>query len=176
MDLPYATMQDSLHYIKNFHVSRCSFAFFISCHHSSAAPLEWDSRRWEANTLQNKAQLTCSMSDTPWGPMSGDMSSDKTQDMYNRRPFLWWAKNYNGRQILSVGRHVGCVSQNAIFFTFNHSCCTNKGIVHFLLHKNVHDYTVLQRCVAYWVLSIKQPIILQWEPEWKVCPNNAVNR
>ena len=64
----------------------------------------------EAHTLQNKAQLCCSMSDMPWGPMSWDMSSDRSPDMYNRRPFLWWAKNYNGRQILSVGRHVGCVS------------------------------------------------------------------
>ena len=118
MDLPYATLQDSLHYIKNCHVSRYSFVFFISCHHSSAAPLEWIITGDEAHTLQSKAHLCCSILDKPWGPMSGDMSTDRSQDMYNKRPLLWWAKEYNGRQILSVGRHVGCVSQNAIFFYF----------------------------------------------------------
>ena len=33
-----------------------------------------------AVSLQNKAQLCCSMLDRPWGPMSGKMSSDRSRD------------------------------------------------------------------------------------------------
>ena len=151
MDLPYATMQDSLHYIKNFHVSRYSFVFFISCHHSSAAPLEWIITGDEAHTLQSKSQLCCStcILDRPWGRCLEICLQTGPKTCITKGLSLVSKGVHNGRQILSVGRHVGRVSQNAIFFTFNHSCCTNKGIVHFLLHKNVHDYTVLQRCVAY---------------------------
>ena len=30
-------------------------------------------------------------------------------DFHNKRPFLWWTKEWNGRQILLVWRHGGCV-------------------------------------------------------------------
>ena len=49
------------------------------------------------------------MSDRPWGPSVCRQCPKTPMRQQNKRPFVWWTKEYNGKQSSLVCRHVWCV-------------------------------------------------------------------